>query len=150
MVSFSLKKTIFWSVLVVLIAALILAYVSQSPKPAKPIIQDPSKPLLVWVMRAYVPNMTAGAEITCHVTNKQLLKDGFEVTVLVKHYVTDKQDGVKILPSQDDTYDATPEAQDALRRASVICIQNLDYNVGMDLARKYRKPICFFIHATGF
>jgi glycosyltransferase involved in cell wall biosynthesis len=148
MASFSLKKTLFWCILFVLIAALLLSYASRAPVAPKPLIQDSSKPLLVWVMRAYVPNMTAGAEITCHVTNKQLLKDGFEVTVLVKHYVTDRQDGVKILPSQDDTYDASPEAQDALRRASVICIQNLDYNIGMNLARKYRKPICFFIHAT--
>lgn len=148
MASFSLKKTLFWCVLVVLIAALVLAYASNGPVRSKPLTQDPSKPLLVWVMRAYVPNMTAGAEITCHITNKQLLKDGFEVTVLVKHYVTDRQDGVKILKSDNDTYDASPEAQDALRRASAICIQNLDYNIGMDLARKYRKPICFFIHAT--
>lgn len=149
MASFSLKKTLFWSVLVVLIAALLLVYAGRGliPKP-KPLIQDQSKPLLVWVMRAYVPNMTAGAEITCHVTNKQLLKDGFEVTVIVKHYVTDRQDGVKILKSQDDLYDASAEAQDALQRASVICIQNLDYSIGMDLARKYRKPVCFFIHAT--
>ena len=149
MVSFVLKKTLFWSTLVILTAALVLSLAAsfRTPSP-KPLIQDTSKPLLVWIMRAYVPNMTAGAEITCHVTNKQLLKDGFEVTVIVKHYVTDRQDGVKILKSQDDTYDATPEAQDALRRASVICIQNLDYNVGMDIVRKYRKPVCFFIHAT--
>jgi glycosyltransferase involved in cell wall biosynthesis len=149
MASFVLKKTLFWSALILLIGALILALASKYvPKVVKPLQQDISKPLLVWIMRAYVPNMTAGAEITCHVTNKQLLKDGFEVTVIVKHYVTDRQDGVKILKSENDVYDATPEAKDALSRASVICIQNLDYNVGMDLAKKYRKPVCFFIHAT--
>ena len=149
MASFVLKKALFWSALILLIGALILALASNHvPKVVKPLQQDPAKPLLVWIMRAYVPNMTAGAEITCHVTNKQLLKDGFEVTVIVKHYVTDRQDGVKILKSEDDVYDASPEAQEALQRASAICIQNLDYNVGMDIAKKYRKPVCFFIHAT--
>jgi glycosyltransferase involved in cell wall biosynthesis len=149
MASFVLKKTLFWSALILLIGALILALASKYvPKVVKPLQQDSTKPLLVWIMKAYVPNMTAGAEITCHVTNKQLLKDGFEVTVIVKHYVTDRQDGVKILKSVDDVYDATPEAQEALQRASAICIQNLDYNVGMELVKKYRKPVCFFIHAT--
>ncbi len=99
-------------------------------------------------MMTYVPNMTAGAEITSHITNKQLLKDGFEVTVIVKNYVTDRQDGVKILKSHDEVYDATPEAQDALQKASVICVQNLYYDTGLNYAKKYRKPICYFIHAT--
>jgi glycosyltransferase involved in cell wall biosynthesis len=149
MASFPLKKTLFWSILFFLIAALILALASKHvPKVIKPLQQDPNKPLIVWIMRAYVPNMTAGAEITCHITNKQLLKDGFEVTVIVKHYITDRQDGVKILKSDDEIYDATPEAQDALRRASVICIQNLYYDIGLNIAKKYRKPICYFIHAT--
>ncbi len=149
MASFSLKKTLFWSALIFLIAAFVLALAAKHiPKVVKPLQQDPTKPLIVWIMRAYVPNMTAGAEITCHITNKQLLKDGFEVTVIVKHYVTDKQDGVKILKSDDEIYDATPEAQDALQRASVICIQNLYYDIGLNIAKKYRKPICYFIHAT--
>jgi glycosyltransferase involved in cell wall biosynthesis len=145
----SLKKAAFWIILVALVAALILALAAQyMPKPSKPLQQDQSKPLLVWVMRAYVPNMKAGAEITTHETNKQLLKDGFEVTVIVQHYIVDQLDGVKIIRASGDDYDDYPEAKDALSRASAVCIQNLYYDVGLNIAKKYRKPICYFIHAT--
>ncbi len=148
MASFSLKKTLFYSTLVVLTAALVLAIASQFPKPAKPLQQNPNKPLLVWLMRAYVPNMKAGAEISAHETNKQFLKDGFEVTVIVKHHVVDQLDGVKIIKAVGEDYDENPEAKASLARASVICIQNLYYDIGLRVAKKYRKPICYFIHAT--
>jgi glycosyltransferase involved in cell wall biosynthesis len=110
--------------------------------------QDPSKPLVVWPMNSYVPTMTAGGEITCHETNKQLVADGIEVTVIVRHWAVPGLDGVRILPSHDNTYDASPEIQEAYKRCSAICIQNIDFDLAMNLCRKYRKPAVFFIHAT--
>ncbi len=110
--------------------------------------QDPSKPLIVWPMNSYVPTMTAGGELTCHETNKQLVKDGIEVTVIVQHWAVPGLDGVRILKSEDDKYDSSPEAQEAFKRASAICIQNIDFDKAMGLCRKYRKPAVFFIHAT--
>jgi glycosyltransferase involved in cell wall biosynthesis len=135
--------------LVLGVCAVILAhfYIKNKSLPREP-KQDSSKPLVVWPMNAYVPNMTAGGEITCHETNKQLIADGINVTVIVKNWVVPGQDGVRILASEDNTYDAKPEAVEAFKRASAICIQNLDMSYGMSLCRKYRKPAVFFIHAT--
>jgi glycosyltransferase involved in cell wall biosynthesis len=149
MASMSAKKAAFWLLLAALTAALILALSAPHIMPkTKPIHQDPSKPLLVYLARGYVPNIVSGAEITCHETNKQLLKDGFEITVIVQNYVIDQLDGVKIIPAKGKYYDETSKAQEALQRASVICVQNIYYDIGLDIAKKYRKPACFFIHAT--
>jgi glycosyltransferase involved in cell wall biosynthesis len=135
--------------LVIGVCALILAhfYIKNRGQPKEP-KQDLSKPLVVWPMNAYVPNMKAGGEITCHETNKQLIADGINVTVIVRHWVVPGLDGVRILASDGDVYDATPEAQEVFKRSSAICIQNLDMDIGMALCRKYRKPAVFFIHAT--
>lgn len=149
MASVSFKKTVFFLVIAVLVAALIISLAVPHVMPkTKPIQQDPTKPLLVYVMRGYVPTVMAGAEITCHETNKQLLKDGFEITVIVKDYVVDQLDGVKIIKAFGDQYDDSSEAKEALQRASVIGIQNVYYDVGLEIAKKYRKPVCYFIHAT--
>lgn len=110
--------------------------------------QDPSKPLIVWPINAYIPAVLSGGELACHETNKQLIADGFNVTVITRHWKIPGLDGVRIIPSVEDDYSSTAEAKDALKKASAICIQNIDFNIGMELCRIFRKPAVFFIHAT--
>ena len=110
--------------------------------------QDPSKPLIVWPMNAYIPAVLSGGELACHEMNKQLIADGLNVTVVTRHWKIPGLDGVRIIPSVKDDYSATAEAKDAFKKASAICIQNVDFNIGMQLCRIFRKPAVFFIHAT--
>ena len=110
-----------------------------------------NKPLMVLCMRAYVPTMTAGAEITSHITNKYLQKAGWDVAVIVKHYKVSMHEGITIIPSMSKDpaiYDDTPEAASYLSRATCIGFQNIGFEDAFSIAKHYQKPAVFFIHAT--
>jgi glycosyltransferase involved in cell wall biosynthesis len=112
---------------------------------------ESKKPLMVLCMRAYVPSMTAGAEITSHVTNKYLQAAGWDVVVIVKHWVTPSYEGIPIIQSKSKekaVYDDDPIAASYLARASCIGFQNIGFEDALDIAKTYKKPAIFFIHAT--
>lgn len=110
-----------------------------------------NKPLIVLCMRAYVPSMKAGAEITSHITNKYIQQAGWDVVVIVKNWVTPSYEGIPILPSRSSNsnrYDDDPQAATHLARASIIGFQNIGFEDALTIAKQYKKPAVFFIHAT--
>lgn len=109
------------------------------------------KPLIVLCMRAYVPSMTAGAEITSHITNKYIQAAGWDVVVIVKHWSVPQYEDIPILPSRSSDpakYDDDPLAATYLSRASIIGFQNIGFEDALSIAKHYKKPAVFFIHAT--
>jgi glycosyltransferase involved in cell wall biosynthesis len=112
---------------------------------------ESNKPLIVLCMRAYVPSMTAGAEITSHVTNKYLQAAGWDVVVIVKNWVTPAYEGIPIIPSRSKekaVYDDDPIAASYLAKATYIGFQNIGFEDALQIAKAYKKPAVFFIHAT--
>jgi glycosyltransferase involved in cell wall biosynthesis len=106
---------------------------------------------LTLCMRAYVPTMTAGAEITSHVTNQHLQKAGWDPVVIVKHWSTPSHEGIPIIQSlspNQGTYDDTPEGAAALQTATILGFQNIAFEDALAIAKQYKKPAVFFIHST--
>jgi len=136
--------------LIVILCAIALPYIlNRTPLPAQALL--PTKPLIVFCMRAYVPTMTAGAEITSHITNKYLQKAGWDVVVIVKNWSVPEYEGIPIIPSNSTdavTYDDNPIAATYLAAAKYIGFQNIKFEDGLEVARKYNKPAVYFIHST--
>jgi glycosyltransferase involved in cell wall biosynthesis len=141
-------KAILLIAAVLIIPALLMKFMPQAT--ALP-SSDSTKPLIVLCMRAYVPLMKAGAEITSHITNKYIQQAGWDVVVIVKNWVTPSYEGIPILPSRSSkpaTYDDDPQAATYLSRASIIGFQNIGFEDALTIAKQYKKPAVFFIHAT--
>jgi glycosyltransferase involved in cell wall biosynthesis len=143
-------KAILLIIAVLIIPALLMKIIPQTLAPNLP-HPNSTKPLIVLCMRAYVPSMTAGAEITSHITNKYIQKAGWDVVVIVKHWSVPQYEGIPILPSRSketNRYDDDPLAASYLSRASIIGFQNIGFEDALHIAKAYKKPAVFFIHST--
>jgi glycosyltransferase involved in cell wall biosynthesis len=143
-------KAIILMTVVLIIPALLMKIIPHTIASNLP-SKNSTKPLIVLCMRAYVPTMTAGAEITSHITNKYIQAAGWDVVVIVKHWSVPQYEDIPILPSYSSDpaiYDNNPLAASYLSRASIIGFQNIDFEDALGIAKYYKKPAVFFIHAT--
>lgn len=126
--------------LIVLIAAL-FATLPDPPQPVKP-FRRTDKGTIVWFMHSYVPNVRAGAEITAHALNQQLLAMGWRVIVVLPDFQMDNVDGVECIRYVPNS----PEVEAAFTSADAIFCQNYDAQKAIRELEQYRKPIVFFMH----
>lgn len=129
--------------LIVLFAAL-FAWLPTPPKAVRR--QDEgtrmSPRTIVWFMHSYVPNVRAGAEITAHALNQQLLAMGWRVVVVLPDFQMANVDGVECIRYVPNS----PEVDAAFASADAIFCQNYDAQKAIQELEHYRKPIVFFMH----
>lgn len=100
---------------------------------------DPNKRgIIVWLMRAYLPNVKAGAEITAHAINKYLVAQGWRIIVVVHDYQVPVIDGVECV--------AFGSHEEILDQATLFFCQNYDTQKAIQLLESYKRPIVFFLH----
>jgi glycosyltransferase involved in cell wall biosynthesis len=127
-------------VLIGLLYALFEVAPKPKPKPVRP--RGPFKGTIVWLMHSYVPNVRAGAEITAHALNVQLVRNGWRVIVVLPDFQMADIDGVKCVK-----YEVGSAATNAaFSAADVICCQNYKGQQAIQELEKYAKPIIFFLH----
>jgi hypothetical protein len=118
------------------------------PKP-KPKLMAPEalKGTIVWLMNSYVPNVRAGAEITVHALNQQLVAAGWRVIVVLPDWQQAEVDGVECMrfPKSGNLTDA-PQLAEVFRSADVIFCQNFDAQRAIQLLESFAKPMIFFLH----
>lgn len=131
-----------------LLVALIVLALTLRPK-VKPKLMAPAalKGTIVWLMNSYVPNVRAGAEITVHALNQQLLASGWRVIVVLPDWQQAEVDGVECMrfPKSGNLTDA-PHLAEVFRAADVIFCQNFDAQRAIQLLESFGKPIVFFLH----
>lgn len=107
---------------------------------------DAGKPLVVWFMYSYVPNVRAGSEVTAHAVNKWLLANGWNVVVCCVKWCCDEYEGVQIVPIKRGYERSSQYLQEIYEKASLFCVQNyISANV-CRLGGIYGKPLMQFIH----
>jgi glycosyltransferase involved in cell wall biosynthesis len=94
--------------------------------------------IIVWLMRAYLPNVKAGAEITAHAVNKYLVSRGWRVIVVVHDYQVPVIDGVECV--------AFGQHEAVLDQATLFFCQNYDTRAALQLLEPYGRPVVFFLH----
>ncbi len=144
--NFLSQKNLLW-LLGFLVALLVLAWTFR-PKP-KPKLRAPEalKGTIVWLMNSYVPNVRAGAEITVHALNQQLVASGWRVIVVLPDWQQAEVDGVECMrfPKSGNLTDA-PHLAEVFRAANAIFCQNYDAQRAIQLLEPFGKPIVFFLH----
>ncbi len=101
-----------------------------------------NKGTLVWLMRSYVPNVKAGAEITAHALNKHLVKLGWNVVIVLPDFQQPDIDGVKCIK-----YISKSKAtEQAFKAADVFFCQNYDTQEALKVLEPYKKPVVYFMH----
>ena len=139
-----MKVPIWYMFGIILLVALLYALFELVPK-AKPVAakrSGPHKGTIVWLMHSYVPNVRAGAEITAHALNVQLVRSGWRVVVVLPDFQMADIDGVECI-----RYDpADPFVQETFKAADVICCQNYEAQKAIRELESYGKPIVFFMH----
>ena len=139
------QRLLYLSALLVSLVALAWFF---RPKP-KPKLRAPEtlKGTIVWLMNSYVPNVRAGAEITVHALNQQLLAAGWRVIVVLPDWQQAEVDGVECMrfPKSGNLTDA-PHLAEVFRAADAIFCQNFDAQRAIQLLESFGKPIVFFLH----
>lgn len=130
-----------------LVALIVLAWTFR-PRP-KPKARAPEtlKGTIVWLMNSYVPNVRAGAEITVHALNQQLIASGWRVIVVLPDWQQAEVDGVECMrfPKSGNLTDA-PHLAEVFRAADAIFCQNFDAQRAIQLLESFGRPIVFFLH----
>ncbi len=101
------------------------------------------KGTIVWLMRAYLPNVKAGAEITAHELNKYLIAAGWRVIIVLHSWQQASLDGVELIkfdPAEG------PEQEAIFRAADVFFCQNYVAQEALKVLEPYGKPIVYFLH----
>jgi glycosyltransferase involved in cell wall biosynthesis len=93
-------------------------------------------------MHSYVPNVRAGAEITAHALNVQLVRNGWRVIVALPDFQMADIDGVECVKYEI----GSPATHAAFSAADVICCQNYKAQQAIQELEAYAKPIIFFLH----
>jgi glycosyltransferase involved in cell wall biosynthesis len=98
-------------------------------------------------MNSYVPNVRAGAEITVHALNQQLLAAGWRVIVVLPDWQQAEVDGVECIrfPKSGLLTDSVA-ATAAFAAADVIFCQNYDAQRAIQMLEPLGKPMVFFLH----
>lgn len=111
----------------------------------EPLAAPGSKGVIVWIMHSYVPTVRAGSELTAHAVNKYLIRAGWEVHVCVRDYAVPRYEGVNIHRILKNNK-LSPDAEAAVKRASMLACQNYNGFDGIEIAEAHQKPITFFLH----
>ncbi len=101
------------------------------------------KGTIVWLMRAYLPNVKAGAEITAHELNKYLIATGWRVIIVLHSWQQASLDGVELVkfdPAEG------PEQEAIFRSADVFFCQNYVAQEALKVLEPYGKPVVYFLH----
>lgn len=104
------------------------------------------RPLVVWFMYSYVPNVRAGSEVTAHAVNKWLLAHGWNVIVCCEKWCCDEYEGVKIVPMKRGYEKMSLYMQEIYKGAGLFCVQNYISGNVCKLGGIYKKPVMQFIH----
>lgn len=140
-----MRVSVWYLLGLIVLVALLYALFELVPKksmmaPSRP--RGPHKGTIVWLMHSYVPNVRAGAEITAHALNVQLVRNGWRVIVVLPDFQMDNIDGVECI-----RYDpADPTVREVFAGADVICCQNYEAQKAIRELEAYGKPIVFFMH----
>ncbi len=140
-----MKVSIWYLVALIVLVSLLYALFELVPKKITrppPPATGPHKGTIVWLMHSYVPNVRAGAEITAHALNVQLVRGGWRVIVVLPDFQMANIDGVECVPYKA----GTPEVDAVFNAADVIFCQNYVAQKAIDELEKYRRPIVFFMH----
>jgi glycosyltransferase involved in cell wall biosynthesis len=101
------------------------------------------KGTIVWLMRAYLPNVKAGAEITAHELNKYLVSAGWRVIIVLHDWKQESLDGVELVKFDPEEGDAQ---ESIFRSADVFFCQNYVAQDALKVLEPYSKPIVYFLH----
>lgn len=101
------------------------------------------KGTIVWLMRAYLPNVKAGAEITAHELNKYLVAAGWRVIIVLHDWKQESLDGVELVK-----FDAEegPKQEELFKAADVFFCQNYVAQDALKVLEPYGKPVVYFLH----
>lgn len=101
---------------------------------------------IIWVMHSWVPNVRAGSEITAEAQIEYLMKQGWEVIVLVHRWVVPEYKGVRIYPIEKNKILQSPYIVDLMKSADLFCVQNYNVQDFIFAAERFAKPIVVFLH----
>lgn len=101
------------------------------------------KGTIVWLMRAYLPDVKAGAEITAHELNKYLIASGWRVIIILHHWKQDSLDGVELIKFDPNE---GPKQEQVFRSADIFFCQNYIAQDAIKVLEPYMKPIVYFLH----
>ncbi len=101
------------------------------------------KGTIVWLMRAYLPNVKAGAEITAHELNKYLVSAGWRVVIVLHDWKQASLDGVELIKFDPNE---GPEQETLFKAADVFFCQNYVAQDALKVLEPYGKPIVYFLH----
>ncbi len=101
------------------------------------------KGTIVWLMRAYLPNVKAGAEITAHELNKYLVSAGWRVIIVLHDWKQASLDGVELVKFDPEE---GSEQETIFKAADVFFCQNYVAQDALKVLEPYGKPIVYFLH----
>ncbi len=101
------------------------------------------KGTIVWLMRAYLPNVKAGAEITAHEVNKYLISQGWRVIIVLHNWQQASLDGVELVKFDPNE---GPDQEAIFKAADVFFCQNYVAQEALKVLEPYGKPIVYFLH----
>lgn len=104
------------------------------------------RPLLIWFMYSYVPNVRAGTEVSAHAVNKWLIEKGWNVVVCCSKWCCNEYEGVTIVPISRGYEEVSPYMKRLYSQAKIFCVQNYMSNYIVKLGSNYKKSVYQFIH----